>query len=202
MGRLDGAYIYAHKIKGMGGYPVGVGGKGLVLLSGGIDSPVASYLAMKQGIEVELFHFESAQKVIDLAKKVSVFAPRNRIKLHLVPFEPIHQKLLSHVDESYMITIMRRMMYRIAEKYAQNNGIMAIINGDSVGQVASQTLESMTVINNVVRIPILRPLLIFDKLDIIEISRKIDCYDISVQPFEDCCSVYVPKAPATRPKEK
>lgn len=208
--RLDGAYIYAHKIKGMGGYPVGVGGKGLVLLSGGIDSPVASYLAMKQGIEVELFHFEStpltsiesAQKVIDLAKKVSVFAPRNRIKLHLVPFEPIHQKLLSHVDESYMITIMRRMMYRIAEKYAQNNGIMAIINGDSVGQVASQTLESMTVINNVVRIPILRPLLIFDKLDIIEISRKIDCYDISVQPFEDCCTVYVPKAPATRPKEK
>lgn len=208
--RLDGAYIYAHKIKGMGGYPVGVGGKGLVLLSGGIDSPVASYLAMKQGIEVELFHFEStpltsiesAQKVIDLAKKVSVFAPRNRIKLHLVPFEPIHQKLLSHVDESYIITIMRRMMYRIAEKYAQDHRIMAIINGDSVGQVASQTLESMTVINNVVRIPILRPLLIFDKLDIIDISKKIKCYDISVQPFEDCCTVYVPKAPATRPKEK
>lgn len=207
--RRDGAYIYAHKIKGMGGYPVGVAGKGLVLLSGGIDSPVASFLAMKQGIEVELIHFESTpltsiesvQKVVDLAKKVSVFAPRNRIKLHLVPFEAIHQQLLKHVHESYQITIMRRMMYRIAEAYALKHKHLVLINGDSVGQVASQTLQSMTVVNNVVSMPILRPLLTTDKLDIIELSKKIGCYKTSIKPFDDCCTVYVPKSPITKPRE-
>ena len=207
--RREGAYIYCHKIKGMGGYPVGMGGKGLVMMSGGIDSPVAAFQAMKQGIEVELIHFEStpltsiesAQKVVDLAKKLSVFAPGNKIKLHMVPFEEMHQALLNNVHDSYQITIMRRMMYRIAEKYANEHKQQVIINGDSVGQVASQTLESMTVVNNVIDMPIIRPLATTDKLDIIAISKEIDCYDISIRPFEDCCTVYVPKSPITKPRE-
>ncbi|MEC9484606.1 MAG: tRNA uracil 4-sulfurtransferase ThiI [Candidatus Izemoplasma sp.] len=207
--RREGAYIYCHKIKGMGGYPVGMGGKGLLMMSGGIDSPVAAFQAMKQGIDIDLIHFEStpltsiesAQKVIDLAKKLSVYAPGNTIKLHMVPFEEMHQALLNHVHDSYQITIMRRMMYRIAEQFANNHDHQVIINGDSVGQVASQTLESMTVVNNVIKMPILRPLATTDKLDIIAMSKDIDCYDISIRPFEDCCTVYVPKSPITKPRE-
>lgn len=207
--RFDGCYLYTGEIKGMGGFPVGVAGKGLLMLSGGIDSPVAGYLAMKQGVEIECVHFEStpltsiesAQKVIDLVKKMAVYAPNNRIRIHMVPFKDIHEQLLNHIPESYNITIMRRMMYRIASGLAKKNGLLCLINGESVGQVASQTLGSMVVINGVTNMPVLRPLCTYDKLDIISISKKIDCYDISIKPFQDCCTVYVPKNPTTFPHE-
>lgn len=206
--RHDAAFIYCNKIKGMGGFPVGVAGKGLLMLSGGIDSPVAGYLSMKQGVEIECVHFEStpltsiesAQKVIDLTEKMAAYAPHNKIKLHMVPFKTLHEALLNHIPESYNITIMRRMMYRIAEQLADIHNCKVLVNGESVGQVASQTLQSMVTITQVVNMPVLRPLATYDKLDIIAISRKIDCYDISVKPFEDCCTVYVPKKPTTSPK--
>jgi thiamine biosynthesis protein ThiI len=192
----------------MGGYPVGVAGKGLLMLSGGIDSPVAGYLAMKQGVEIECIHFEStpltsiesAQKVVDLVKKLAKYAPNNKINVHMVPFKELHMALLDNVPESYNITIMRRMMYRIATKLAKKKGCLCIINGESVGQVASQTLASMYTINSVTSFPILRPLCTYDKQDIIKISRQIDCYDLSIKPFEDCCTVYVPKNPVIKPR--
>lgn len=202
-------YLYNCDYKAMGGYPVGVAGKGLLMLSGGIDSPVAGYLAMKQGVEIECIHFEStpltsiesAQKVVDLVKKMARYAPHNKINLHLVPFKELHMTLLNNVHESYNITIMRRMMYRIAAKLALKKHCLCLINGESVGQVASQTLQSMSTINAVTNMPILRPLCTYDKQDIIQLSKKIDCYELSIKPFEDCCTVYVPKAPATAPKK-
>jgi thiamine biosynthesis protein ThiI len=164
---------------------------------------------MKQGIEIEAVHFESTplttvesvQKVYDLAEKISVFAPNSRIKLHLVPFAPLHQELLSHVSDSYNITIMRRLMYRISERIAAKQGCKVLITGESVGQVASQTLQSMVIINEVVTMPVLRPLATYDKLDIIALSEQLECYDISVRPFADCCTVYLPKKPTTSPKQ-
>ena len=201
-------YLYNTEIRAMGGYPVGVAGKGLLMLSGGIESPVAGYLAMKQGVEIECVHFEStpltsiesAQKVIDLVKIMARYAPHNKINLHMVPFKEMHMALLDNIPESYNITIMRRMMYRIASKLAEKKNCLCLVNGESVGQVASQTLQSMLTINSVTNTPVLRPLCTYDKLDIIALSRKMDCYDISIKPFEDCCTVYVPKAPATAPK--
>ena len=206
--RLDAAFVYISKIKGMGGFPVGVAGKGLLMLSGGIDSPVAGFLAMKQGIQIEAIHFEStpltsiesAQKVIDLTEKISVFAPNSKIKLHMVPFRKIHVALLDYIPEAYNITIMRRMMYRIAQSIALKNNCLVLLNGESVGQVASQTLQSMCVITEVTNMPIIRPLSTYDKIDIIKISKDIECFKTSIKPFEDCCTVYVPKKPATAPK--
>lgn len=206
--RRDACYLYNTEYRALGGYPVGVAGKGLLMLSGGIDSPVAGFLAMKQGVEIECIHFEStpltsiesAQKVVDLVKKMAKYAPDNRVNLHMVPFKELHMALLDNVPESYNITIMRRMMYRIATRLAMKKDCLCIINGESVGQVASQTLNSMNTINSVTNYPILRPLCTYDKQDIIRLSKKIDCYDLSIKPFEDCCTVYVPKAPATAPK--
>ncbi len=206
--RRDAAYLYNTNIRALGGFPVGVAGKGLLMLSGGIDSPVAGVLAMKQGIEIECVHFEStpltsiesAQKVVDLVKKMAKYAPHNKINIHMVPFKELHMALLDNVDESYNITIMRRMMYRIATEIAKRNNCLCLINGESVGQVASQTLGSMLTINSVTNYPVVRPLCTYDKVDIIAMSRKIDCYELSIKPFEDCCTVYVPKAPATAPK--
>ncbi len=206
--RNEAAFVYCKKIKGMGGFPVGVAGKGLLMLSGGIDSPVAGFLAMKQGVEIEAIHFEStpltsiesAQKVVDLTKKLAVYAPHSKIRLHMVPFMELHTALLNYIPEAYNITIMRRMMYKIAEKIALKNNCLILLNGESIGQVASQTLKSMQVINAVVTMPVVRPLSTYDKLDIIKLSKKIDCYDISIKPFEDCCTVYVPKKPTTAPK--
>ena len=206
--RKDGCYLYNQQIKGLGGYPVGVAGKGFLMLSGGIDSPVAGFLAMKQGVEVECVHFEStpltsiesAQKVIDLVKKMAKYGSHNKITVHMVPFKELHMALLENIPDSYTITIMRRMMYRIASKLAQKKGALCLINGESVGQVASQTLESMNVINSVTNIPVLRPVCTYDKQDIIDIAKKIDTFDISIRPFEDCCTVYLPKSPATAPK--
>lgn len=205
--RKDVAYIYSKSIKGLGGFPYGTQGKGLLMMSGGIDSPVACYLAMKQGIEVELIHFESTpltplesvQKVIDLSKKLSRFTPTGQIRLHLVPFTKLHEAILSKVFDPYIITVMRRMMYRIAEGFTKRKKILCLINGESVGQVASQTLNSIAVVEDVTKMPILRPVITYDKQDIVDLSKIIDTYDISIRPFNDCCSIYVPKSPVTKP---
>lgn len=206
--RDEGAYIYLKTIKGLGGYPVGTGGKGLVMTSGGIDSPVAAFLALKQGIEIELIHFESSpmtplesvDKVIVIAQKLAKYMPNNRIKLHMIHFADLHMQINTHIPDPYLITIMRRMMYRIGEEFANRNQLLVLINGESVGQVASQTLESLSVVEEVTRIPIIRPVATYDKNDIISISKVIDTYKTSILPFEDCCTVYVPKRPATKPK--
>lgn len=208
--REEATYIYLKKIKGIGGFPVGVGGKATLLLSGGIDSPVSAYLAMKQGLYLEGIHFESTpmtsiesvQKVIDIAKKLALYTPKHEFVVLMVPFIKIHKEILTHIPDPYTITIMRRAMFRIAEKISKEKGSLAIVTGESIGQVASQTLESINAIEDVVRIPILRPLLTYDKQDIINISMKIDTFDISIRPFEDCCSVYVPVAPTTKPSIK
>ena len=208
--REDGAYVLTSSISGMGGYPTGTGGKTLLMMSGGIDSPVAAYELIKQGMTVEIIHFEStpltsiesAQKVIDLAKKICAYTRGERITLHMVPFKDVHNEILEKVKEEYLITIMRRCMYRIAEKMAHYRKIPSIANGESLGQVASQTIDSMFVINNVTNYPILRPLLTRDKKEIIKISRKIDCFDVSIRPFEDCCTVYVPENPVIHPTLK
>jgi len=205
--RQEGAYLFIGQIPAMGGYPVGIGGKGLLMLSGGIDSPVAGYLAMKQGVQIECIHFEStpltsiesAQKTIDLVEVLAQYAPHDRIKLHLVPFAKLHAEIIAKVPESYIITIMRRMMYRIATKIMLQNDCLAIVNGESIGQVASQTLESMNVINKVTDAVVLRPLATYDKLDTIKVARMIGTLDISNRPFEDCCTVYLPKNPVIRP---
>lgn len=206
--RDNDAYLYTKQIRALGGFPVGVAGKGLLLMSGGIDSPVAGILAMRQGIEVECLHFEStpltsiesAQKVVDLAKIMARYMPNNTLKVHFVPFKELHVALLDNVPESYNITIMRRMMYRIASRFAEKNDDLCLICGESVGQVASQTLGSMRCINSVTNLPVLRPLCTYDKVDIINLAYKFKTFDISIKPFEDCCTVYVPKNPTTNPK--
>lgn len=206
--RPDCAYVLSRVVEGAGGYPVGVGGKALVMLSGGIDSPVASYLTMKRGIEIECIHYASPpytsdraqQKVLDLAEKLSGY--QGRIKVHVVPFTELQLEIYKHANEAYPITIMRRMMYRIAEKVAAQRGCKALVNGESVGQVASQTLESMETINSVVNIPVLRPVVTYDKLEIIDVAKKIDTYELSIQPFEDCCTIFTPKNPVTKPTIK
>ncbi|MBR3694439.1 MAG: tRNA 4-thiouridine(8) synthase ThiI [Erysipelotrichales bacterium] len=206
--RPDCAYVLSKVIMGAGGYPVGAGGKALVMLSGGIDSPVASYLTMKRGIEIECIHYASPpytsdrakQKVIDLARKLARY--QGRVKLHIVPFTDIQLEIYKHASESYPITIMRRMMYRIGQRVAEKNNCKALVNGESVGQVASQTLESMDTINCVVDISVLRPVVTYDKLEIIDVAKKIDTYELSIQPFEDCCTIFTPKNPVTKPTRK
>ena len=177
------------------------------MLSGGIDSPVAAYLAMKRGVHIEALYFEAIphtsinarNKVIDLCKKLSVYT--NSIKLHIVPFTEIQESIYKTADPEYVITIMRRMMYRITERMAKRRRCLAIVNGESIGQVASQTLTSMKVINSVTNYPVIRPVACLNKLEIIDIAKKIDTYDISILPFEDCCTVFVPKHPVINPKE-
>lgn len=198
-------YIYFNPIKGLGGYPVGVLGKGLLMLSGGIDSPVAGYLALKRGIKIDAIYFEAIphtslnarEKVISLAKELLKYS--NDFKLYVVPITELQEEIYKNVDPNYMITILRRMMYRIATRVAKRNKHLVLINGESVGQVASQTLSSMSVINNVCDIPVLRPVCCMDKLEIIDVSKKINTYDISILPYEDCCTVYVPKHPVINP---
>ena len=198
-------YIYTNEIKGLGGYPVGVQGKGLLMLSGGIDSPVAGYLALKRGIDVECIYFDSPphtsieakNKVIDLANILNKYS--GKIKIFVVPFTKLQETIYKNVQNEYMITIMRRMMYRIAHKLALKNKCKVIINGESIGQVASQTLTSINTINSVTNFSIIRPVCCLDKLEIIEISKKIGTYDISIRPYEDCCTVFVPKHPSINP---
>ncbi|MFC0522314.1 tRNA uracil 4-sulfurtransferase ThiI [Pontibacillus salicampi] len=207
--RKEGTYITSEKIQGAGGLPVGTAGKSLLLLSGGIDSPVAGYLTMKRGVEIEAIHFHSPpftserskQKVIDLAKKLTRFG--HKVRLHVVPFTALQQSMFRQIPQHYGMTIMRRLMLQISERVAEKEGILSFTTGESLGQVASQTMESMHTINQVTNYPIIRPLVAMDKLDIIDISKKIDTYDISIRPYEDCCTVFVPKQPKTKPdKEK
>ena len=203
--RQDGCYIFTKTYPGAGGYPLGVGGKIMHMLSGGIDSPVAAYLLMKRGIRVECIHFASPpytnigviEKLKDLLAKLNVY--QDSIRLNIVPFTKIQEKIYEVADESYCITIMRRMMFRLASELAKRRNCPAISSGESVGQVASQTLESMRTINEVTNLPIIRPLVTTDKLDIIELARKIDTYEISIRPFEDCCTIFAPKNPKTKP---
>ena len=203
--RMDAVYFYFNSEKGIGGYPVGVAGKGMLMLSGGIDSPVAGYMAIKRGVKLECLYFESPphtsieakNKVIDLARKLALY--NNDVKLHIIKFTDIQQAIYQNCPHEYLITIMRRMMYRIAERISRMNNCKIIVNGESIGQVASQTLNSMNVINEVVRIPVIRPVACFDKLEIIDIAKKIDTYETSILPFEDCCTIFVPEHPVINP---
>lgn len=203
--RVEGTFIYTNEIKGLGGYPVGIQGKGLLMLSGGIDSPVAGYLSLKRGVDLECLYFESPphtsieakQKVIKLASIINEYS--GNIKVNIVPFTKIQEEIYKNCPDSYIITIMRRMMYRIAERVAKRTKSKIIINGESIGQVASQTLTSMYAINNVTSMPVIRPVACLDKLEIIEIAKKIDTYETSIIPFEDCCTIFVPKHPVINP---
>lgn len=201
-------YIMIDRIQGAGGYPVGVGGKALVMLSGGIDSPVASYLTMKRGVAIECVHYASPpytsssaqEKVLELARLVSRY--QGHIRVHIVPFTDLQLAIYQNCDESYAITIMRRMMYRIAERLCEKSNALAIVNGESIGQVASQTLESMGTINQVTNMPVIRPVCTMDKLEIINIAKRIGTYETSILPFEDCCTIFTPKNPVTKPTLK
>lgn len=204
--REDYTYIYAEEINARGGYPVRVAGKGLLMLSGGIDSPVAGYMAMKRGVKIECIYFESPphtsemalNKVKKLVKKLTKFEPE--ITLHIINFTNIQEEIYKNCDPNYMITIMRRMMYRISEEMMKRRKCLILINGESIGQVASQTLTSMSTINNVTNVPVIRPLACFDKLEIIKIAKDIDTYDISTLPYEDCCTIFLPRHPVINPK--
>ena len=204
--RENDTYIYGKEYTGAGGYPVGIAGKGLLMLSGGIDSPVAGYLAMKRGIKIECIYFESPphtstmakNKVIDLVEKLKEYQPD--IKLHIINFTNIQENIYKNINPDYMITIMRRMMYRISEKLLKKRNCLVLINGESIGQVASQTLTSMQVINAVTNIPVIRPLACSDKLEIIKLAVKIDTYETSILPYEDCCTIFLPKHPVINPK--
>ncbi len=206
--RDEGIYIFSERIKGLGGFPLGMGGKALLMLSGGIDSPVAGFEVMRRGVEIEAIHFASPpytstlsdEKVYDIAKKLNII--QSNIKLHMVNFTKIQETIYDNVDESYAITLMRRMMFRIADKVAKKNNNLAIVSGESIGQVASQTLESMVVINEVTNYPIIRPLATKDKQEVITTAKKIDTYEISIRPFEDCCTIFTPKNPVTKPSLK
>ena len=205
--RKDAIYIMDNMIPGAGGYPVGIGGKALLMLSGGIDSPVAGYLTMKRGVDLECIHYASPpytnemarEKVLDLVNVLKDYT-HGYIKVHIVPFTDLQLSVYDHCDESYAMTVMRRMMYRIAEGVAKKNDCLAIVNGESIGQVASQTLESMNTINQVITTPVIRPVACMDKLEIIKIAEKIGTYDISIRPYEDCCTIFTPHNPATKPK--
>lgn len=203
--RQECAYLFCKTYPACGGYPLGVGGKIMHLLSGGIDSPVAAYLLMKRGIKIECIHFASPpytnvgviEKLKDLLVKLNKY--QAEIRLNIVPFTKIQEEIYRVSDESYAITIMRRMMFRLANGLARRRKCPAISSGESVGQVASQTLESMHVINEVTNLPVLRPVVTMDKVDIIALARKIGTYDISIRPFEDCCTIFAPKNPKTKP---
>ncbi|MCL6587392.1 MAG: tRNA 4-thiouridine(8) synthase ThiI [Anoxybacillus sp.] len=206
--RKDGTYVTCHDIPGAGGLPVGTSGKAMLMLSGGIDSPVAGYLAMKRGLEIEAVHFFSPpftserakQKVVDLAKKLTRFG--GKIRLHIVPFTDIQQTIHQQVPDGYSLISSRRMMLKITDMLRKKYNGLAIVTGESLGQVASQTLESMFVINDVTTTPVLRPLVSMDKTEIIAIAKKIDTLDISILPYEDCCTIFTPSAPKTRPKRE
>ena len=201
----EAVYVFSHTYPGAGGYPLGVAGKAMHMLSGGIDSPVAAYLMMRRGVTIECIHFASPPytqmgviyKLEDLLKVLNRY--QGRIRLHIIPFTKIQEAIYDHVDESYCITMMRRMMFRLADRLAKQRKCLVISSGESVGQVASQTLQSIRVINEVTNMPIIRPCATMDKTDIINTSIKIGTYDISIRPFIDCCTIFTPKSPKTAP---
>lgn len=204
--RKEASYIYYEIYDGMKGYPIGTLGRALLMLSGGIDSVVAGYLSIKRGVSLDFIYFESIphtslearNKVIDLANLLNKYG--NHGKIYIVNFTKIQEYIYKNMKSDYLITFMRRMMYRIAEQVAKNNDLNAIINGENIGQVASQTLTSIKAVNEVTNYPIIRPLATYDKLEIIDIAKKIGSYDISILPYEDCCTIFVPKHPVINPK--
>lgn len=208
--RNEGTYISLGDIPGMGGLPASSAGTGLLMISGGIDSPVAAYLALRKGIKLTALHFAAPpytspmalQKVRDLLAVLSQYAPNEEIELLVVPFTKVEDLIHEKAKETYMITLLRRCMYRIAQKVCDSRDLMCIVNGESIGQVASQTLESMNVISRMASTPIIRPLATNDKEEVITIARKIKTYDISVEPYEDCCTVFVPEHPVIKPTVK
>ena len=204
--RLDGAYLSIKNYPGLGGLPLGSSGKGMLMISGGIDSPVAGFMMMKRGVKIEAIHFSSPPYTSEMAiYKVktllkSLAKVQGQIKFINIPFTELQLKIYEVAGDKYAITLMRRMMYRLADIFAKRNNCQCIINGESIGQVASQTLESMGVINEVTNNVIIRPLAVFDKIDIIKIAKDIDTYETSILPYEDCCTIFDPKKPATKPR--
>lgn len=206
--RHEGAYLFSESIPALGGLPVSTSGRGLLLLSGGIDSPVAGFLSMKRGVTLEGLHFHSypftsqraQEKVEELAKLLTPYNTKVQMRLWLCQFTEIQKALQQNPYPDLKITLMRRFMLRIADALARQRGILALITGDNLGQVASQTMHSIHTINAVTNLPVLRPLVTMDKQEIIDISRRIGTYETSILPYEDCCTVFVPKNPATRPK--
>ncbi|NLM96151.1 MAG: tRNA 4-thiouridine(8) synthase ThiI [Halanaerobiaceae bacterium] len=203
--RNDKALVYTETVYGVGGLPVGTSGKGLLLLSGGIDSPVAGWLAMKRGMTLDALYFHSfpytsdraKEKVLDLAKILSGYG--GSINLFISHFTDIQMEIMKVCPPKYTVIIMRRMMMRIASRIARKNKTLALVTGENIGQVASQTLESIHVINEVTNLPVLRPLITMDKNEIIQIARQIGTYETSILPYEDCCTIFVPRHPVTRP---
>ncbi|MCH5462070.1 tRNA 4-thiouridine(8) synthase ThiI [Lactobacillus sp. LC28-10] len=203
--RLNGIFLSSETIPGAGGLPVGTGGKATMMLSGGIDSPVAAYLGMKRGVKLDMVHFfsppytseQALAKAKELTSKIAGYA--GSINFIQVPFTKVQETIKEKVPEGYLMTIQRRMMLRIAAAITLSRGDKGVFTGESLGQVASQTLESMMAINDVTTLPVLRPLVSMDKTEIIKIAEKIDTYDLSILPFEDCCTIFTPPAPKTRP---
>ncbi|HCE11463.1 tRNA uracil 4-sulfurtransferase ThiI [Enterococcus sp.] len=204
--RMDGAYLSYETIQGAGGLPVGTSGKGMLMLSGGIDSPVAGYYAMKRGVEIEAVHFASPpytseqalQKAKDLTEKLVPYV--GSIQFIEVPFTEVQEEIKNRVPQGYWMTLTRRMMLRITDAIREQRHGLIILNGESLGQVASQTLQSMVAINEVTTTPIIRPVATMDKLEIIDVAQEIDTFDLAIQPFEDCCTIFAPPQPKTRPK--
>jgi thiamine biosynthesis protein ThiI len=199
------AYLFCSSLPGSGGLPVGMTGRGLLLLSGGIDSPVAGWMALKRGMQIEALHFHSppytgekaTNKVLELCRILADYC--GEITLHLAPFTEIQEQIRRHCPEAFLITLMRRAMFRIAERLACRRGLGAIYTGESLGQVASQTMENLAAVNAVVSIPVLRPLIGFDKEEITTRARQIGTFSVSIRPFADCCTLFVPPHPVTRP---
>ena len=204
--REEAAYLSYETFRGAGGLPVGSSGKGMLMLSGGIDSPVAGYLALKRGVDIEAVHFASPpytspgalKKAHDLTRKLTKFG--GNIQFIEVPFTEIQEEIKAKAPEAYLMTLTRRFMMRITDRIREVRNGLVIINGESLGQVASQTLESMQTINAVTSTPIIRPVVTMDKLEIIDIAQEIDTFEISIQPFEDCCTIFAPDRPKTNPK--
>ncbi|MCI2062371.1 MAG: tRNA 4-thiouridine(8) synthase ThiI [Eubacteriaceae bacterium] len=200
------SYIYQDKIEGFGGLPLGTNGKGLVLLSGGIDSPVAAFMMAKRGMAIETIHFHSypytseraREKVEDLASQLAVYC--SRFKMHIVNLLPIQEEIVRHCPEEETTIHVRMFMMRIAEKIAEKNGCTMLVTGESLGQVASQTAEALVVTNSAVSMPVMRPLIALDKTEIIAIAQEIETFETSIEPYEDCCTVFLPKHPLTKPK--
>ena len=204
--REKAAYAHTPSVPGAGGLPVGMGGRALSLLSGGLDSPVASWMIARRGVELEMIHFvsppytspQAQDKVIQLAKLLT--ASCGRLKVHIVPFTRIQEEIRKNCPEAYFTLIMRRFMMRIAQAVAKQSGVTALVTGESLGQVASQTMKALAVTESVVSVPVLRPLIGMDKVDIIHTAQRIGTYDTSILPYEDCCTVFTPRHPATRPE--
>ncbi len=204
--RHDRSYIYQDKIAGFGGLPLGTNGKGMVLLSGGIDSPVAAWMMAKRGMVIEAIHFHSypytsqraQEKVEDLARIVASYC--GNFKMHVVNLLPIQEQIEQNSPEEQTTNLVRRFMMRIAERIAENNKAMMLITGENLGQVASQTAEALVVTDNVVKMPVMRPLIAMDKIDIMDKAQEIGTFETSIQPYEDCCTVFLPKHPTTKPK--